>query len=191
VTRGPQPSLVGHRRVAVRQARFDDHGRLKARLRPMRGLKTFRSARILATGHAFVQTCDAATTTSPPTYRRIRGCWRLSMSWHSPSDPPAAAQPCHRIGQRNRAFCTTPWGEIPPVLRRRESFWGRESLGLLPPAATPFSLTAVTIAGVAARALATARPGRYGLRRGMRDCPCGHGTSSRAGHGCRRSAWRS
>ena len=32
-----------------------NHGRLKARLRPMRGLKTFRSARILATGHAFVQ----------------------------------------------------------------------------------------------------------------------------------------
>ncbi len=32
-----------------------DHGRLKARLRPMRGLKTFRSARILATGHALVQ----------------------------------------------------------------------------------------------------------------------------------------
>ncbi len=32
-----------------------DHGRLKARLRPMRGLKTFRSARVLATGHAFVQ----------------------------------------------------------------------------------------------------------------------------------------
>ncbi len=32
-----------------------DHGRLKARLRPMRGFKTFRSARIVATGHAFVQ----------------------------------------------------------------------------------------------------------------------------------------
>ncbi len=32
-----------------------DHGRLKARLRPMRGLKRFRSARILATGHAFVR----------------------------------------------------------------------------------------------------------------------------------------
>ncbi len=32
-----------------------DHGRLIARRRPMRGLKTFRSARILATGHAFVQ----------------------------------------------------------------------------------------------------------------------------------------
>jgi transposase, IS6 family len=32
-----------------------DHGRLKARLRPMRGLKRYRSARILAAGHAFVQ----------------------------------------------------------------------------------------------------------------------------------------
>jgi transposase-like protein len=32
-----------------------DHGRLKARLRPMRGLRSHRSARILAAGHAFVQ----------------------------------------------------------------------------------------------------------------------------------------
>ena len=32
-----------------------DHGRLKARLRPMRGIKRHRSARNLATGHAFVQ----------------------------------------------------------------------------------------------------------------------------------------
>ena len=32
-----------------------DHRRLKARLRPMRGLKRHRSARILAAGHAFVQ----------------------------------------------------------------------------------------------------------------------------------------
>jgi transposase, IS6 family len=32
-----------------------DHGRLKARLRPMRGLKRHRSARILPVGHAFVQ----------------------------------------------------------------------------------------------------------------------------------------
>jgi IS6 family transposase len=32
-----------------------DHGRLKARLRPMRGLKQDRSARIIVAGHAFVQ----------------------------------------------------------------------------------------------------------------------------------------
>jgi transposase, IS6 family len=32
-----------------------DHGRLKARLRPMRGLKQDRSARVIIVGHAFVQ----------------------------------------------------------------------------------------------------------------------------------------
>jgi transposase-like protein len=32
-----------------------DHGRLKARLRPMRGLKTTASLRRIAAGHAFVQ----------------------------------------------------------------------------------------------------------------------------------------
>jgi len=32
-----------------------DHGRLKARLRPMRGLKRLRSAQTVSTGHALVQ----------------------------------------------------------------------------------------------------------------------------------------
>ena len=32
-----------------------DHGRLKARLRPMRGVKRIRSLRVIAAGHAFVQ----------------------------------------------------------------------------------------------------------------------------------------
>ena len=32
-----------------------DHGRLKDRLRPMRGLHTLRSAHVISTGHAFVQ----------------------------------------------------------------------------------------------------------------------------------------
>ena len=32
-----------------------DHGRLKTRLRPMRGLHTLRSAPVITTGHAFVQ----------------------------------------------------------------------------------------------------------------------------------------
>jgi len=32
-----------------------DHGRLKSRLRPMRGLKRLRSAQVISTGHAFVQ----------------------------------------------------------------------------------------------------------------------------------------
>jgi transposase, IS6 family len=32
-----------------------DHGRLKARLRPTRGMKTISSLRTVAAGHAFVQ----------------------------------------------------------------------------------------------------------------------------------------
>ena len=32
-----------------------DHGRLKAHLRPMRGLKQDRSARVIIAGHAFIQ----------------------------------------------------------------------------------------------------------------------------------------
>jgi transposase-like protein len=32
-----------------------DHGRLKCRLRPMRGLKRLRSARVISAGYAFVQ----------------------------------------------------------------------------------------------------------------------------------------
>jgi transposase-like protein len=32
-----------------------DHGRLKARLRPMCGLKQLRSVRVISVGHAFVQ----------------------------------------------------------------------------------------------------------------------------------------
>jgi transposase-like protein len=32
-----------------------DHGRLKARLRPMRGLKRGRTARVIVVGHALIQ----------------------------------------------------------------------------------------------------------------------------------------
>jgi IS6 family transposase len=44
-----------------------DHGRLKARLRPMRGLKTDRTAQVIVAGHAFVQNSAGASTTSGPT----------------------------------------------------------------------------------------------------------------------------
>ncbi len=48
-----------------------DHARLKARLRPMRGLKQFRSADRIAAGHAFMQNLrrghyEIATDVSPP-----------------------------------------------------------------------------------------------------------------------------
>jgi len=51
------------------------HGRLKARLRPMRGLKRHRSARILAAGHAFVQNLRRGhydIATEVPSRHRLR-----------------------------------------------------------------------------------------------------------------------
>jgi IS6 family transposase len=52
-----------------------DHGRLKARLRPMRGLKRYRSARTIAAGHAFVQNLRRGhydIATDVPEDRRLR-----------------------------------------------------------------------------------------------------------------------
>ena len=52
-----------------------DHGRLKARLRPMRGLKQHRSARILAAGHALVQNLRRGhydIATDVPDHHRLR-----------------------------------------------------------------------------------------------------------------------
>ena len=50
--------LPSGRHVVERYANYPvetDHGRLKARLRPMRGLKQFRSAAVISVGHAFIQ----------------------------------------------------------------------------------------------------------------------------------------
>jgi transposase, IS6 family len=52
-----------------------DHGRLKARLRPMRGLKTISSLRTVAAGHAFVQNlrrCHYEITADLPAHARVR-----------------------------------------------------------------------------------------------------------------------
>jgi transposase-like protein len=52
-----------------------DHSRLKARLRPMRGLKRLRSARTLAAGHAFVQNLRRGhyeIATDEPDHDRLR-----------------------------------------------------------------------------------------------------------------------
>jgi transposase, IS6 family len=52
-----------------------DHGRLKARLRPMRGLKRLTSAATVAAGHAFVQNLRRghyAITVDVPIQDRVR-----------------------------------------------------------------------------------------------------------------------
>jgi IS6 family transposase len=51
-----------------------DHGRLKARLGPMRGLKQDRSARVIMDGHAFVQNVRRGhheLTVEEPANRRL------------------------------------------------------------------------------------------------------------------------
>jgi transposase-like protein len=67
-----------------------DHARLKARLRPMRGLKRFRSTGRIAAGHAFVQ-------------HLRRGRYELA----------ADAQPPLRLAT---AFSDSPWpcDQLPP-----------------------------------------------------------------------------
>jgi transposase, IS6 family len=54
-----------------------DHGRLKSRLRPMRGLKRLRSARVISSGHAFVQNLR-------------RGHYELTVNLHPNHRIPAA-----------------------------------------------------------------------------------------------------
>jgi len=50
------PSAAWHRTEHYANNRVEcDHGRLKARLRPMRGLKQDRNAAVIIAGHAFVQ----------------------------------------------------------------------------------------------------------------------------------------
>ena len=61
-----------------------DHGRLKARLRPMRGLKTFRSARTPATGHAFIQNLKRGhydiATDAPAQHRLLTAFDELALA---------------------------------------------------------------------------------------------------------------
>jgi transposase, IS6 family len=49
------PAAVHRMEAHANNAIEADHGRLKARLRPMRGLKRDRTARVIVAGHAFVQ----------------------------------------------------------------------------------------------------------------------------------------
>jgi IS6 family transposase len=71
---GPAPCEVTTDRTPVYPRVEADHGRLKARLRPMRGLKRIRSATTIAAGHAFVQNLRRGhyeLTVDVPTHDRV------------------------------------------------------------------------------------------------------------------------
>jgi transposase-like protein len=59
-----------------------DHGRLKARLPPMRGLKQDRSATVVIVGMRSSRTFDAGTPSWPLTRQRIGGAGRVRRAGH-------------------------------------------------------------------------------------------------------------
>jgi len=76
-----------------------DHGRLKAWLGPMRGLKRHRSARILAAGHAFVQNLR-------------RGHYEIA------TDAPQQRQAPHRLSPPRSRNLTAEHADHSPTLSR-------------------------------------------------------------------------
>ncbi len=84
-----------------------DHGRLNARLRPMRGLKRHRSAPILAAGHAFMRNLrrghyDIATDVRD--HHRLRKAFDgLAITIRSAAHSSDHALTVYRMAQRNSA----------------------------------------------------------------------------------------
>jgi transposase, IS6 family len=79
-----------------------DHGRLKARLWPMRGLKRFRSTARIGAGHAFMQNLrrghyELPTDISPP-LRLSRAFTELALA--SPRASRRASRSAHRRRER-------------------------------------------------------------------------------------------
>ena len=79
-----------------------DHGRLKARLRPMRGLKTDRTASIVTGGHAFVQNLRRGHyelgVETAPVFRLATAFDELQLAICLASPPPAIQ---HALRSRN------------------------------------------------------------------------------------------
>ncbi len=79
------------------------HSRLKARLRPMRGLKLARSLATIAAGHAFVQNLRRGhyELACQPTVQRVRA-WRVAGGIAAPGSHGSGREPlgssgsCHR-----------------------------------------------------------------------------------------------
>src|SRR4051794_23436357 len=87
-----------------------DHGRLKARLRPMRGMKTDRSTSVVIHGHAFIQNLrrrhyELAVDAAP----RSRLATALTKSESPSTKTRAQVRPRH--GLRSN-YATGPWKVI-------------------------------------------------------------------------------
>jgi DDE domain len=86
-----------------------DHGRLKSRLQPMRGLKQDRSARIVIAGHGFVQNLRRGhyeLAVEEPTARRLTGRVRRACLGDLTPDR-ATTSRCRRLIRCNSAAEST------------------------------------------------------------------------------------
>jgi IS6 family transposase len=99
------PAAQHDTQVQANNPRETDHGRLKARLRPMRGLKRDRTARVILAGHALVQNLRRGFYDLGPTCPQLPALPTRSPSWPSRSDTRPGGWPPPRPGfsQRNSA----------------------------------------------------------------------------------------
>jgi len=89
-----------------------DHGPLKFRLRPMRGLTRLRSARVISAGHACVQNIRPGHHTqhgTPPTPAAPSGLRRTRLR-HLTGAPPRSAVPASHQRNNTRATSTLTRG---------------------------------------------------------------------------------
>jgi hypothetical protein len=103
-----------------------DHGRLKARLRPMRGLKQHRSAGVIIMGHALVQNVRRGhyeLAVEEPASRRVAVAFD-ELAWRSDLGRRPRLQ--HALGWRN---ATAPLADI---ARREPSLFAHWRLGVWP-----------------------------------------------------------
>jgi transposase-like protein len=80
------PSAWHHVERYAKNPLESDHGRLKHRLRTVRGLRSDRTARVITTGHAFVQNLPTVTTNSDSMRRQGYGSPRRLVILSEQSD---------------------------------------------------------------------------------------------------------
>ena len=129
---GIAPSEYANNRVEA------DHGRLKARLRPMRGLKQDRSARVIIAGHAFVQNLRRGhyelaveQPTKPASSGRIRPSWPwrsdpADLAFSLPWVDATQQRPWVANGQDGTVPASPETNQVAPCTWGPDGAWGRE-----------------------------------------------------------------
>jgi DDE domain len=98
-----------------------DHARLKARLRPMRGLKRLRSARVISSGHAFIQNLRRGHYELAVDSTRAIGSPPPSPNSPTPSDHDSTTASHARIPQTQQRPSSNRCNRLTVCVRARPS----------------------------------------------------------------------